>query len=159
MVILHVAHVLIRDICNIQHCKKMFNFCPLRFELHLYILFFNLGTWHTYVLVTTFSLHSCQNVMDRNWTFFYNVEYYIYLGSRHVPRVEYKLLTFTEQLSSPPIFMRFVLLDLWFSEQPYFISILPLSIIFHSILEMFRPNSFFFILYYPLKKILQLFYK
>ena len=47
--------------------------------------------------------------------FFYNVEYYIFLGSRHVPRVEHKLLTRTEQLSSPPIFMRFVLVDLWFS--------------------------------------------
>jgi hypothetical protein len=33
------------------------------------------------------------------------------------------------------------------------ISMLPLSIIFHSILEMFRPNSFFFILYYPLQNI------
>jgi hypothetical protein len=32
-----------------------------------------------------------------------------------VPCVEYKLLTLTEQLSSPPIFMRFVLVDLWFS--------------------------------------------
>jgi hypothetical protein len=30
---------------------------------------------------------------------------------------------------------------------------LPLSIIFHSILEMFRPNIFFFILYYRLKNI------
>jgi hypothetical protein len=30
---------------------------------------------------------------------------------------------------------------------------LPLSIIFHSILEMFRPNRFFFILYYPLQNI------
>jgi hypothetical protein len=38
-------------------------------------------------------------------------------------------------------------------KQPYFISILPLSIIFHSILEMFRLNSFFFILYYPLQNI------
>jgi hypothetical protein len=37
-------------------------------------------------------------------------------------------------------------------EQPYFISILPLSIIFHSILEMFRPNSFFFHFILSLKK-------
>jgi hypothetical protein len=72
----------------------------------MYAMFPNWKTRYTNVV---------QNVMDRNWTFFYNVEYYIYLGSRHVPRVEYKLLTLTEQLSSPPIFMRFVLLDLWFS--------------------------------------------
>ena len=74
--------------------------------IHMYAMFPNWKTRYTNVV---------QNVMDRNWTFFYNVEYYIYLGSRHVPRVEYKLLTLTEQLSSPPIFMRFVLLDLWFS--------------------------------------------
>ena len=37
-------------------------------------------------------------------------------------------------------------------KQPYFISILPLSIIFHSILEMFRPNSFFFHFILSLKK-------